>query len=138
MRNDNHHKATTAIAKSAGRVVVETLNVSGMIRNRRLARGAFRCWHVRLPIEAGVQVRVVRHGVREGGPVVRLVEAVRALWLEERQSDAVRSGVVVRRVWRIERTRLQRCGEFRELAGFELPGVRTWRLCKTGYAGGGR
>ena len=38
VRNDNHHKATTAIAKSAGRVVVETLNVAGMIRNRRLAR----------------------------------------------------------------------------------------------------
>ena len=38
VRNDRHHKATTAIAKSAGRVVVETLNVSGMVRNRRLAR----------------------------------------------------------------------------------------------------
>ena len=38
VRNDNHHKATTAIAKSAGLVVVETLNVSGMVRNRRLAR----------------------------------------------------------------------------------------------------
>ena len=38
LRNDNHHKATTAIVKSAGRVVVETLNVAGMIRNRRLAR----------------------------------------------------------------------------------------------------
>ena len=39
VRNDNHHKATAAIAKSAGRVVVETLNVAGMlIRNRRLAR----------------------------------------------------------------------------------------------------
>ena len=37
-RNDNHHKATTAIAKSAGRVVVETLNVAGMMMNRRLAR----------------------------------------------------------------------------------------------------
>ena len=36
--NDNHHKATTAIAKLAGRVVVETLNVAGMMRNRRLAR----------------------------------------------------------------------------------------------------
>ena len=22
--------------------------------------------------------------------------------------------------------------------GFQLPGVRTWRLCKSGYAGGGR
>ena len=38
VRNDNHHKATTAIAKWAGRVVVETLNVSGMLRNRSLAR----------------------------------------------------------------------------------------------------
>ena len=38
VRNDHHHKATAAIAKSAGRVVVETLNVAGMMRNRRLAR----------------------------------------------------------------------------------------------------
>ena len=38
VRNDAHHKATTAIAKSAGRVVTEDLNVSGMMRNRRLAR----------------------------------------------------------------------------------------------------
>ena len=38
MRNDNHHKATATIAKCAGRVVVESLNVAGMLRNRRLAR----------------------------------------------------------------------------------------------------
>ena len=38
VRSDRHHKATTAIAKSAGRVVVETLNVAGMVRNRRLSR----------------------------------------------------------------------------------------------------
>ena len=38
VRSDNHHQATTAIAKSAGRVVVETLNVAGMMRNRRMAR----------------------------------------------------------------------------------------------------
>ena len=38
VRNDSHHKAKTAIVKSAGRVVVETLNVAGMVRNRRLAR----------------------------------------------------------------------------------------------------
>ena len=38
VRNDNHHKATTAIAKLAGRVVVETLNVAGMVKNRTLAR----------------------------------------------------------------------------------------------------
>ena len=36
LRNDNHHKATAAIAKCTGRVVVESLNVAGMVRNRRL------------------------------------------------------------------------------------------------------
>ena len=37
VRSDHHHKATTAIAKSAGRVV-ETLNVAGMMMNHRLAQ----------------------------------------------------------------------------------------------------
>ncbi len=39
VRNDVHHKATTAIAKSAGLVVIKDLNVRGMMSNRRLARG---------------------------------------------------------------------------------------------------
>ena len=38
VRNDAHHKATTGIAKSAGRVVIEDLNVAGMMQNRRLSR----------------------------------------------------------------------------------------------------
>ena len=78
VRSDHHHKATTAIAKSAGRVVVETLNVAGMMMNRR--------WPGPLPMlgQAGVQMRLVRRGVREGGPVVRIVEAVLPLRLEER------------------------------------------------------
>ena len=38
LRLDHHHKATTQIAKRGGCVTVETLNVSGMKRNRRLAR----------------------------------------------------------------------------------------------------
>ena len=38
IRSDHHHKATTQIAKRGGSVTVETLNVDGMKRNRRLAR----------------------------------------------------------------------------------------------------
>ena len=38
IRSDHHHQATTQIAKRGGRVTVETLNVDGMKRNRRLAR----------------------------------------------------------------------------------------------------
>ena len=65
----------TAIAKSGGRVVVETLNVSGMMRNRRLERAiADAGMSGFLLVEAGVQVRLVRSRVREGGPVVCVVE----------------------------------------------------------------
>ena len=38
LRHDFQHKATTAIAKRYARIGVETLNISGMIRNRRLSR----------------------------------------------------------------------------------------------------
>ncbi len=38
LRQDFQHKATTAIAKRYARIGVETLNVSGMVRNRRLSR----------------------------------------------------------------------------------------------------
>ncbi len=38
LRRDHLHKLTTALAKSHGRVVVEDLNVRGMLGNRRLAR----------------------------------------------------------------------------------------------------
>ena len=38
VRNDNHHKASTAMVKSAGRVVQEILNVAEMLRNRCLSR----------------------------------------------------------------------------------------------------
>ena len=38
VRSDAHQKGTTTIAKSAGRVVIENLNVSGMMQNRRLSR----------------------------------------------------------------------------------------------------
>ena len=38
IRSDHHHKTTAQIAKRGGCVTVETLNVDGMKRNRRLAR----------------------------------------------------------------------------------------------------
>ena len=38
LRRDHHHQATCAIAKTWAVVKVETLNVSGMMKNKRLAR----------------------------------------------------------------------------------------------------
>ena len=69
--------------------------------------------------------------------MVCVFEAMLALRLEERRLEALRPGVVVRRMWCVEPTGRQRGEQFGELAGFELPGVRTWRPCKTGYAGSG-
>jgi putative transposase len=38
LRKDNQHKASTAIAKSADVIVVESLNVAGMVKNRKLSK----------------------------------------------------------------------------------------------------
>ncbi|HVC22989.1 MAG TPA: IS607 family element RNA-guided endonuclease TnpB [Candidatus Dormibacteraeota bacterium] len=38
LRRDHLHKLTTTLAKNHGRIVVEDLNVQGMLRNRKLAR----------------------------------------------------------------------------------------------------
>ena len=87
VRNDAHHKATTAIAKPAGRVVIEDLNVSGMMQNRRLARSLADAGYGRVPQQAGVQVRLVRDRVRKGGPVVPVIKAVFQLRDQEPEPD---------------------------------------------------
>jgi putative transposase len=38
IRRDNQHKASTAIVKSAGVIVLESLNVQGMLKNRKLSK----------------------------------------------------------------------------------------------------
>jgi IS605 OrfB family transposase len=43
LRRDGLHKLTTALAKQYGTVVVEDLNVSGMLRNHKLARAISDC-----------------------------------------------------------------------------------------------
>ena len=95
VRNDNHHKAATAIANLAGRVV-ETLNVSGMLRNRRLAKAIADAEMSRLPEQAGIQVRLVRCEILQGGQVVSIVEAVRSLWLAQRRFEPVGAPLEVR------------------------------------------
>ena len=38
IREDTHHKASTAIVKRASAIGIETLNISGLLKNRRLAK----------------------------------------------------------------------------------------------------
>ena len=70
--------------------------------------------------------------------MVPIVQAVRSLRMAQRGDDALGSAVVLRRMWRADRARRERRTEFGTLAGFELPGDRAWRPCKSGYAGSGR
>ena len=122
VRNDNHHKATTAITKSAGRVVVETLNVAGMMRNRRLARAI---------VDAGMAGFLVKLEYKCAWYGADFEKADR--WFPssrlcadcgaQRGDDALGAAVVSWRMWRAGRARLQRRTEFGTMAGFELPGV---------------
>ena len=38
IREDSHHKASTAIVRKASAIGIETLNVSGMLKNKKLAK----------------------------------------------------------------------------------------------------
>ena len=138
VRNENHHKATTAIAKSAGRAVLKTLNLVGMRLTRRLARAV---------ADAGMSgfldkldYKCLWHGaeyVKAGRWFASSKLCAHCSWKKDHLtlSDGE---------WRCggcgvnERTRSQCRSKFSELAGFELPGYRTWRPYKSGNAGDGR
>ena len=138
VRNDNHHKATTAIAKSAGRVVVETLNVAGMMMNRRLARAI---------ADAGMSGFLTKLEYKCGWYGAEFEKADRwfassklcshcgwknnDLTLSDREWWCSGCGVLNDRDGNA-------ADNLANWAGFELPGYRTWRPCKSGCAGRGR
>ena len=68
VRNDLHHKATTAIAKSAGRGGDRGPECGWDDEQPEALPGLGRCRDLRLPDQAGVQVPVVRGGAGQGGP----------------------------------------------------------------------
>ena len=138
VRNDHHHKATTAIAKSAGRMVVETLNVAGMIRNRRLARAIadagmsgflskleYKClWYGAGYVKADRWFASSKLCARCGWKNDDLTLSDREWWcggcgvLNDRDANAAMN--------------------LEQWPGLRLPGIRTWRSCKSGDAGGGQ
>ena len=129
LRRDSHHKATTAIAKRGAHVVCETLNVKGMMKNRRLARAI---------ADAGLAefVSMLRykcelHGAEfeQASPVVPVVQAVLAVRQEERRPDAGDAGVGVRRLRRDAGPRSERGRQ--SGTGRELRGLWAWTPCKT-------
>ena len=85
-------------------------------------------------------MRLVRSRVREGGPVVASSKLCahcgwknEDLTLSDREWWCGGCGALNHRIINAADAQI-----VEQLAGFELPGVRTWRPCKSGYAGGGR
>ncbi|GAA2459644.1 hypothetical protein GCM10010191_94920 [Actinomadura vinacea] len=97
-RRDHHHKLSTALIRDNQAVFVEDLAVNGLARTR-LAKSVHDAGWAQFHEHAGVQGRPLRAHLREGGPVVPLIEGVQFLW-RDRRVDAVehpRVGLPVRR-----------------------------------------
>ena len=138
VQSDHHHKATTAIAKSAGLVVVETLSVAGMMMNRRLARAIadagmaglltkleYKCaWYGAEFVKADRWFASSKLCSHYGWKNDDLTLLDREWWcgdcgvLNDRDANAT--------------------GNLATWPAAGLPGVRTRRPCKSGYAGSGR
>ena len=136
MRSDAHHKGTTTIAKSADRVVIENLNVSGMMQNRRLSRAL---------ADAGIAgcLRKLAYKCQWYGS--ELAEVSR--WFlssklccgcgTKNDSLSLSDGQLVCPDWGATNERDLNAAFNLEKARFELPGTGTWRPRKSGNAGGG-
>ena len=73
-RQDYLHRTSSRLVRSADMIVIEDLNVSGMVRNRHLARAISDCGWRRVPPSARLQVRAVRPGPGRDRPLVPLVQ----------------------------------------------------------------
>ena len=69
-RQTHHRQTASAIAKSAGTVVVETLNVAGMVRNRTPGQSPDGRSSRRVPAGTGMAVRQARRTAAQSGAVV--------------------------------------------------------------------
>ena len=97
LRRDTLHKLTSFLATQHGTVVVEHLNVAGMVRNRRLACPCRRrCRPGRVTPPARLQDDLVRQPAGGGRPVLPLVQDVLGLRLGESQARPGRAHLHLR------------------------------------------
>ena len=139
-RRQTHHRQTaSAIAKSAGTVVVESLNVAGMVRNRHLAKAL---------TDAAVggflrelQWQCAKRGVQvpHSGDVVPKYSTMRSVRRTARRADRPVGADVSLRALRVALRPGPQRGPEPETSRpcFMGDDKRTWRRCKSGTRAGG-
>ena len=79
LRNKWHHEIAAEIVAGVGKVRVETLNISGMLRNRRARSRPVRCRNGTLSIHTSMALPEERYRVRGDRQMVSVVEDVLCL-----------------------------------------------------------
>ncbi len=98
LRADGLHKLTTGITGEYGTVVVEDLNVAGMLRNRRLARRIADAGFGEIRRQVEYKTGMERRSADSGRPLVSLQQDLLGLRRGESQTAAARPSVHLRRL----------------------------------------
>lgn len=108
IRGDALHKLTTRLVRTYGCVVIEDLNIGGMVRNGKLSRAiSDRSWRVSAP--AFVQGGAVADEDGGGGSLVPVKPVVRGMRQAARRAGVERPDLQVRRM-RSRRGSWRACG----------------------------
>ena len=90
-RRDGIHKLTTTLAATYGTVVVEDLNVAGMVRNRRLARHIADAAFAEIRRQLHLQDDLERRHPDRRGPLVRVQQDLFGVRCGENQAGPLRT-----------------------------------------------
>ncbi len=131
LRRDGLHKLTTRLAREHGTVVVEDLNVAGMLANRRLARHIADAGFAEIRRQLAYKTSWNGGRLLGGRPLVPVLENLLRLRHGENQTRPVRARLHLRGVRAGHRPRPQRLTQPRRPGGAvahrrEWPGGSTW------------
>ena len=138
-RRQTHHRQTaSAIAKSAGTVVVESLNVAGMVRNRHLAKALTRRSSRRVPPGTAMAMRQAWGSPAHSGDVVPKYSTMRSVRRTARRADRPVGADLSLRALRVALRPGPQRGPEPETSRpcFMGDDKRTWRRCKSGPRAG--